>query len=176
MTIDLNLSSDQNQIVASMGKALSDRFPVSRLRGRHAASPDQARLPAGGKICQNFMPMDKSPKAVAIARKLRGIETEAERRLWSYLRDRRLTGFKFRRQVPIPPFIADFACLSHELIVEVDGATHGDALEVLYDERRSQYLQSKGFAVHRVQNVDVLTTMTGVLDGILIVLQGLKRR
>ena len=129
-----------------------------------------------GKICQNFVPMDKSPKAVAIARKLRGSETEAERRLWGYLRDHRLAGIKFRRQVPIPPYVADFACLSHRLIVEVDGATHGDAVEVLFDERRTQYLQSKGFAVHRVQNVDVLTNMTGVLDGILIVLQGLKRR
>ena len=128
------------------------------------------------KICQNFMPTDKSPKAVAIARKLRRSETEAERRLWGYLRDHRLAGNKFRRQVPIPPYVADFACLSHGLVVEVDGATHGDAVEVSYDERRTQYLQSKGFAVHRVQNIDVLTNMTGVLDGILIFLHGLKRR
>ncbi len=120
--------------------------------------------------------MDKSPKALAFARTLRREETEAERRLWGYLRDRRLGGYKFRRQVPIPPYIADFVCMSHGLVVEVDGATHGDALEVEYDERRTDFLKNKGFAVHRVQNVDVLTNMTNVLDEILIVLQGLKPR
>ncbi len=115
--------------------------------------------------------MDKSPKALARARNLRRDETEAERRLWGYLRDRRLGDFKFRRQVPIPPYIADFVCLSHFLVVEVDGATHGDAHEVAYDQRRTEFLQTKGFAVHRVNNVDVLTNMTNVLDGILIVLK-----
>ncbi len=104
--------------------------------------------------------MDKSPKALARARILRG-----------YLRDRRLAGFKFRQQVPIPPYIADFACLSHRLVVEVDGATHGDAHEVEYDGHRTHFLQTKGFAVHRVSNVDVLTNLSNVLDGILIVLK-----
>jgi len=120
--------------------------------------------------------MDKSPKTLTRARILRNEETEAERRLWGYLRDRRLAGFKFRRQVPIPPYIVDFACLSHGLVVEVDGVTHGDAHEVHYDERRTRFLQTRGFAVHRVGNVDVLTNMSNVLDGILIVLKQQKLR
>jgi len=120
--------------------------------------------------------MDKSPKALAFARTLRREETEAERRLWGYLRDRRLGGYKFRRQVPIPPHIADFVCMSHGLVVEVDGATHGDALEVEYDERRTVFLQSKGFAVHRVNNIDVLTNMSDALDGILIILTQQRQR
>ena len=120
--------------------------------------------------------MDKSPKALAFARNLRRSETEAEQRLWGYLRDRRLGDYKFRRQVPIPPYIADFACLSHGLVIEVDGATHGEGYEVEYDERRTAFLNSKGFAVHRVQNIDVLTNMTNVLDGILIILKQQRQR
>jgi very-short-patch-repair endonuclease len=115
--------------------------------------------------------MEKSPLALQRARSLRQSETEAERKLWGYLRDRRLGGYKFRRQVPVPPFVADFLCLSHLLIVEVDGATHGDQNEVQYDARRTQFLNDKGFRVHRVSNIDVFRSMTDVLDGILIILQ-----
>jgi very-short-patch-repair endonuclease len=59
--------------------------------------------------------------ANANARALRIVMTDAERRLWSLLRDRRLEGYKFRRQRPIGPFIADFACITHRLVVEADG-------------------------------------------------------
>jgi very-short-patch-repair endonuclease len=118
--------------------------------------------------------MDKSPLTLQRARSLRQSETEAERKLWGYLRGRRLGGHKFRRQVPVPPFIADFLCLSHKLIVEVDGATHGDQNEVLYDAKRTRFLENKGFRVHRVLNSDVYRSMTDVLDGILIALQGQK--
>jgi len=131
---------------------------------------------ATNSLLSELASMDKSPKTLANARNLRRAETEAERRLWGYLRDRRLGGFKFRRQVPIPPYIADFVCMSHGFVVDVDGATHGDAHEVEYDERRTGFLISKGFSVHRVQNVDVLTNMLDVLDGILIVLKQQRQR
>jgi very-short-patch-repair endonuclease len=120
--------------------------------------------------------MDKSPRALSRARTLRRDETEAERKLWGYLRNRSLAGFKFRRQVPIPPYIADFACLSRSLIVEVDGVTHGEAHEVQYDERRTQFFQTKEFTVHRVDSVDILTNMSDALDGILIVLKKQRSR
>jgi very-short-patch-repair endonuclease len=120
--------------------------------------------------------MEKSPLATSRARSLRKNETEAEIRLWENLRNRRLANHKFRRQVPIPPYIADFVCLACNLIVEVDGATHGDAPEVQYDERRTQFLQTKGFTVHRVNNYDVFTNMEGVLDGILIALDQKKNK
>jgi len=119
--------------------------------------------------------MEKSPLAVSRARSLRKEETASEAKLWGYLRGRRLGEFKFRRQVPIPPYIADFACLSHSLIIEVDGVTHGDQHEVEYDERRTEYLKTKGFTVHRVTSFDVYHHMTEVLDGILIALEQQKK-
>src|SRR5690606_37152832 len=92
---------------------------------------------------------------VAIARKLRTTMTDAERILWSRLRDRRLEGFKFRRQVPIGEFVVDFASLDSKLIVEVDGGHHLDEEES--DLRRTKRLCELGFRVVRFWNDDVLT-------------------
>jgi very-short-patch-repair endonuclease len=119
--------------------------------------------------------MEKSPRTISRARTLRKEETSSEAKLWGYLRSRRLGEFKFRRQAPIPPYIADFACLSHGLIIEVDGATHGDQHEVEYDERRTEYLKTKGFTVYRVNSYDVYHHMTDVLDGILKALEQQKK-
>ncbi|MEJ0060178.1 MAG: DUF559 domain-containing protein [Terricaulis sp.] len=69
--------------------------------------------------------------------------TEAEIVLWTFLRGRRLDGFKFRRQHPIGSYIADFACVSEKLIVEVDGATHWTEEQVAYDQRRTEVLDVK---------------------------------
>jgi len=74
-----------------------------------------------------------SPKLLDRARDLRHEQTEAEKRLWGYLRAKRLQGWKFNRQVPIAPYIVDFLCVEAKLIVEVDGATHGDDYEVRCD-------------------------------------------
>ncbi|MBV8522829.1 MAG: DUF559 domain-containing protein, partial [Acetobacteraceae bacterium] len=62
----------------------------------------------------------------ARAQKLRSNSTDAERKLWARLRERRLQGLRFRRQHPIPPFIADFACLEAMLVIEIDGSQHAD--------------------------------------------------
>jgi very-short-patch-repair endonuclease len=94
-------------------------------------------------------------KTLKRAQSLRHNQTEAEKRLWWRLRNRNLNGFKFVRQEPIGPFIADFLCHEKKLIVEVDGATHGDAHEVAYDEKRTRYLETRGYRVLRVQNHDV---------------------
>ena len=72
--------------------------------------------------------------------------TEAELRLWRLLRDQRLSGLKFRRQVPIGPYIVDFLCVSAQLIVEADGSQHGESMR---DERRDAYLARQGWAVLR---------------------------
>ena len=69
-----------------------------------------------------------------------------ERRVWYHLRGRRLAGFKFRRQQPIGPYFADFACLSASLVVEVDGEFH----EPESDRRKDQYLRARGFRVMRI--------------------------
>jgi primosomal protein N' (replication factor Y) len=102
------------------------------------------------------------------ARRLRNTMTDAERRLWSALRARRLRGYKFRRQHPIGPYIADFACIQHRLIVEVDGGQHADNIR---DERRTAQLESEGWHVLRVWNNDVLANPEGVA---LVILRALE--
>ena len=100
---------------------------------------------------------------------LRKRMTDAERHLWPHLRRRQLLGFKFRRQVPVGPFIADFACIDAKLIVELDGGQHVD--EQAADESRSRFLESRGFRVLRFWNDDVLTRTEEVLEEILRALQ-----
>ncbi|MBS0238210.1 MAG: endonuclease domain-containing protein [Proteobacteria bacterium] len=107
------------------------------------------------------------------ARELRNNATAAERQLWQKLRDLKVSGQKFRRQVPIDHFIADFACLSHRLIIEVDGATHATDEEIESDTRRQLYLESQGFRVLRFQNSDVITNIDGVMDTVVGVLDRL---
>jgi very-short-patch-repair endonuclease len=110
------------------------------------------------------------PKSMERARSLRKQDTEAERRLWEALRNRRLGGFKFVRQLSIGPYIADFACRGSKLIVEVDGATHDSSTEVSNDERRSAYLREQGFHVLRFWNDDVYAGLPDVCDAILLAL------
>jgi very-short-patch-repair endonuclease len=98
------------------------------------------------------------------ARSMRKRDTAAEQVLWERLRNRRLADLKFVRQLTIGPFIADFACRSLNLIVEVDGATHGDEG---YDARRTAWLERNGWLLVRVTNVEVFTAMEGVLETIL---------
>ena len=104
---------------------------------------------------------------VARARRLRREQTDAERLLWGQLRDRRLAGFKFRRQAPRAPFIVDFVCAERGLVVELDGSQHGEAKAVDYDARRSAVLARDGLRVVRFWNEDVLTNLRGVVDAIL---------
>ncbi|TMC54210.1 MAG: DUF559 domain-containing protein [Chloroflexi bacterium] len=85
-----------------------------------------------------------SPETVR-ARELRGDMSGTERRVWYRLRGRRLGGFKFRRQLPIGPYFADFVCLSARLVVEIDGEFH----EEESDRRKTAYLESQGFRVMR---------------------------
>jgi very-short-patch-repair endonuclease len=86
------------------------------------------------------------------ARTLRRRATLTERRLWALLRDRRLDGLKFRRQVPVGPYVLDFVCLAHRLIVEADGPFHDPA----HDALRDQWLITQGFHVLRFTNNEIL--------------------
>jgi very-short-patch-repair endonuclease len=95
------------------------------------------------------------------ARALRRSMTDAERKLWFALRDRRLAGTKFRRQVPIGPFVADFACYEAKLVIEVDGGQHSESAK---DARRDRWLTENGFRVLRFWNNDVLKNIDGVLQ------------
>ncbi len=95
---------------------------------------------------------------------MRGAPTEAEQRLWRLLRDRRLSGLKFRRQVPIGPYVVDFLCVGARLIVEADGSQHAENRR---DAARDAYLASEGWTVLRFWNHEVLQNRNGVLDTIL---------
>ncbi len=93
--------------------------------------------------------------------------TDAELILWSRLRRKSFDGHsRFRRQHPIGPYIADFACVAAWLVIEVDGDTHGSAEEVAHDRRRDAFLKERGWRVFRVGNHDIYENLDGVLEGI----------
>jgi very-short-patch-repair endonuclease len=103
------------------------------------------------------------------ARRLRREATEAERRLWAVLRDKRLAGYRFRRQHPVGGFIVDFACTRHRLVVEANGSQHTDAAS---DASRTAFLQKQGWRVLRLWNNDILSRTEAVIETILQALQG----
>ena len=102
------------------------------------------------------------------ARRLRRDSTDTERPLWAVRRDRRLAGYRFRRQHPIGKFIVDFACTKHRLIVEADGAQHADSKA---DQRRTALLEGEGWRVVRFWDNEVLPNTEGVIEVILQALQ-----
>jgi very-short-patch-repair endonuclease len=97
------------------------------------------------------------------ARAMRGAPTDSELRLWRLLRDRRLSGFKFRRQVPVGHYIVDFLCVGAKLIVEADGSQHAESSR---DKARDAYLESQRWKVLRFWNNEVLQNREGVLETI----------
>jgi very-short-patch-repair endonuclease len=115
----------------------------------------------------------------AFARRLRKTMTPAEVLLWSKLRRENL-GYRFRKQHPIGPYIADFACVVARLVVEVDGATHATDAEIAYDGQRTAFIEANGWRVVRVWNGDVTDNLAGVLafiaNALVEQVEGLKRR
>jgi very-short-patch-repair endonuclease len=116
-----------------------------------------------GKLIQEST-MNLSNKA----RSLRKNQTDVEQLMWKHLRNRRLFNYKFRRQFPIEPYIADFACLELKLIIELDGGQH--ASRINYDDQRSLFLKQRGFKVIRFWNNDVIENTEGVLEAIRLVI------
>jgi very-short-patch-repair endonuclease len=108
--------------------------------------------------------LSRGHRAGVRARELRKNSTDAERLLWSKLRNRQLLGFKFRRQVPLLHYIADFVCMDAKLIVEIDGGQHANKLQA--DQQRSEQLAGLGFAVIRFWNHEVLQHIDVVLEQI----------
>ena len=88
--------------------------------------------------------------------------TDSERKLWQRLRGGQLDGLKFRRQHPIPPYIADFCCIEMKLIVELDGSQHG----LQTDAIRTRFLESQGWQVIRFWDNDVLLATEAVVEAI----------
>jgi very-short-patch-repair endonuclease len=86
--------------------------------------------------------------------------------LWWLLRRKQPTGFRFRRQATIGPYIADFFCPQAKLIVEVDGVPHIAEERVYRDEARTRWLEARGYRVIRFWNVDVFKHPAEVTEAI----------
>ena len=113
-----------------------------------------------------------SPLHRSRARALRRDMTKAEGRIWSRLRAHRFQRYSFRRQFPIGPYVADFACLASRLVIEVDGSQHGEEPNRSRDEKRSRWLESEGYRVLRFWNNDITQNPSGVLEVIYAALYG----
>ncbi len=135
------------------GRGLSDEVQPSPLAG-------EGRALARGE--------GAATSTLAFAKKLRREMTDAEMKLWQQLRAHRFENYKFKRQQPIGKYIADFVCLKHRLIIEVDGSQHADSQ---HDKIRDAWLKSQGFRILRVWNNEVSREMNGVLLTILAVLK-----
>ncbi len=90
--------------------------------------------------------------------------TDAERRLWYWLRAHRFGGYKFKRQVPVGPYVVDFACLNSGIVVEVDGGQHASSAQ---DRERDAWLRNRGLVVLRYWNTEVLKSANAVLEDIM---------
>ena len=108
----------------------------------------------------------------ATARRLRSNQTGAEITLWRQLRKLETKGTHFRRQVPVGPYVADFACLASRLIIELDGSHHGEERAKAHDEARTRWLKSEGYRVLRFWNNDVAENLVGVMESINAILYG----
>ena len=182
--------SDVVEFAGAVGTAVAETAPTLTLPrqrerertdfGADSVSVRQGGLPlplagegwGGGSEASEVAMEEKKPswnvssKLRSNARALRKNSTDAERLLWSELRDHRLSGAGFRRQVPIENYVADFVCHAARLVIELDGGQHFSDQAERADSRRSAVIEAKGFRVLRFSNHDVMTNRTGVLETI----------
>ena len=101
-----------------------------------------------------------------MARQSRRKQTDAEKAVWEILRRKQISGFKFRRQESIGPYIVDFVSFGNKLIIEIDGGQHNEIGARSRDEARSAFLRSRGYKVMRFWNNDVLVNREAVAESI----------
>jgi len=106
------------------------------------------------------------------AKQLRSNTTEPEQALWRALKRIPVYGTHFRRQVPIGPYVADFACLKARLLIELDGGQHAQDEIAARDEARTRWLKGEGYRVIRFRNAELSKDLNGVLDTIYAALYG----
>ncbi len=157
-----------------MATGASYLFPQAGVEGRWRLFPPPLAGEVPSKARRRGEVRDGEERSRKFAKRLRKDLTDAETILWSFLRRARHQGLHFRKQHPIGPFIADFACASALLTVEVDGATHGSDEQVAYDKRRTAFLEKRGWREIRVTNHEVYKNLDGVLE--FIWSEALKRR
>lgn len=105
-------------------------------------------------------------KLYQYGRELRQESTEAEKLLWAELRNRKLNGWKFRRQHPLDKFIVDFYCNEKKLVVELDGSVHSEKINKEYDEARTAMLSGLNVIVLRFKNEEVVNDIKETLKKI----------
>jgi very-short-patch-repair endonuclease len=148
----------ESRLPDSQAEQGSSQSGPSPLAGEGGRRPDE-----GWASTPKERLLKSSGRTIGLAKSLRQTSTEAEKRLSHLLRSRRFAGYKFRRQVPLGPYIADFACLNARLIIELDGSQH---FESARDSKRDAWLGADGYRVLRVWNSDLNSNEAGVLDAI----------
>ncbi len=101
------------------------------------------------------------------ARELRHNTTPQEQKLWNLLKNRQFKGIKFVRQYPIGSYIVDFACRKEKVIIEIDGGQHKIDSNIIYDNKRTEYLNSRGYKVYRFWNNEIDANIEGVYEKLL---------
>lgn len=110
------------------------------------------------------MTMSNNFNKIPFARQLRQNQTDVERLLWKYLRNRRFNGVKFRRQYPIGPYIVDFISLENQLIIELDGGQHNTEEGKRKDKERIIWLEKNGYRILRFWNNELISDLDAVLS------------
>lgn len=105
----------------------------------------------------------EKPQQLSTARQLRNRQTDAERKLWSRLRNKQIDGVKFRRQQPIENYVVDFVSFEKRLIIEIDGGQHNEDENKKKDAQRTLFLEKEGYRVIRFWNNDTLMNIEGFL-------------
>ncbi|MBR1753671.1 endonuclease domain-containing protein [bacterium] len=98
------------------------------------------------------------------SRQLRKNMTTQEKKLWNIIRNRQFFGFRFRRQFPIGNYIVDFICREKNIIIELDGGQHNENINIVYDNKRTEFLVSEGFKVVRFWNNEIDENIDGVYE------------
>ena len=148
--------------------ALDRAQPLTQLQLGNELPSFRNPLPKERDWC--YRPLMK--RLTPVARILRRDKTEAEAKLWRYLRNRQMEGAKFRFQSPVGGHVPDFLCSDAKLIVELDGGQHGEQVEK--DTLRTDALEAAGYTVIRFWNNDVLANTEGVLETIRLELLNAK--
>lgn len=139
---------------------------------RHIIVPPASGGDKGGVLEKEYLLGEgpystRQPEALKSAKELRHNLTKAERKLWyEALTNKQLENFRFRKQMPIGSYIADFVCVEKNLIVELDGGQHGEEKGEAYDKKRTEFLEAAGYRVLRFWNPDVLNNLEGVAETI----------